>query len=131
MAVCASTTIPTRRGFLSSLASLPFIGGGVKLIGAPSAAAVPVSLELLRRYRLFLNKELFATQTEIVSIESPRHFVDMGFSLSDPSSWRGLPLWWPTPDDHVLDPPLTHSPASTRAAVVLGAAGVGVSLGAA
>ena len=125
-AVLGNSISHSRRGFLRTLAALPLIGGGVKLLGAPSAAAVPISLDLMRKYRLFLNKELFATQIEIVSIESPYHFVDMGFSLSDPASWRGLPIWWPTADDSVLDSLLTQSPASSRAAVVLSAVGVWV-----
>ena len=43
-----------RRSFLRGLATLPLIGGGVTLIGNPTAAAVPVTDMLLQRYGLFL-----------------------------------------------------------------------------
>lgn len=36
----------SRRGFLRGLVSLPLIGGGVTLIGAPTAAATPVTPDL-------------------------------------------------------------------------------------
>ena len=39
-----------RRAFLASLAALPMLGGGVRLIGRPTAAAVPVTDGLLRNY---------------------------------------------------------------------------------
>ena len=38
-----------RRSFLRQLASLPLIGGGVTLIGKPTAAAVPVTPKAARR----------------------------------------------------------------------------------
>jgi hypothetical protein len=37
----------TRRGFLRGLTAFPLIGGGVTLIGNPTAAAEPVSRDLL------------------------------------------------------------------------------------
>ena len=126
---CLTTPMP-RRGFLRALANLPLIGGSIMLLGTPSAAAVSISVDLLRKYRLFLNKELFATQIEIESVVSPFHFANMGFSLSDPSSWSGLPMWWPTPDDSVLDSLVTQKPPSSRAAVVLSAAGLSLAAGA-
>src|SRR5215203_3733402 len=43
-----------RRGFLRGLVSLPLIGGGVTLIGSPTAAAVPVTKELLDSYDAWL-----------------------------------------------------------------------------
>lgn len=44
MADSAITTNPSsRRGFLRGLAGLPMIGGGVAIIGSPTAAAVPVN----------------------------------------------------------------------------------------
>ena len=55
-----------RRSFLRGLASLPLIGGGVTLIGNPTAAAVPVSNDLLAAYdqwlfyeRRFLLREMY------------------------------------------------------------------------
>lgn len=44
----------SRRGFLRGLTTLPLIGGGVTLIGAPSAVAEPVTPRLLREYHDWL-----------------------------------------------------------------------------
>jgi hypothetical protein len=43
-----------RRGFLRGLAHLPLIGGGVTLLGDPTAAAVPVTEQLLDAYSEWL-----------------------------------------------------------------------------
>jgi len=47
----------SRRGFLRGLTTLPLIGGGVTLIGAPTAVAEPVTNELLRSYDAWLDME--------------------------------------------------------------------------
>ena len=49
---------PPRRGFLRGLLSLPLIGGGITLIGTPSAVAEPVTLPLFERYVDWLSVEL-------------------------------------------------------------------------
>lgn len=46
-----------RRGFLRGLIALPLIGGGVTLIGNPTASAVPVSQELIYSYKAWLHYE--------------------------------------------------------------------------
>ena len=46
-----------RRGFLRGLATLPLIGGGVTLIGNPTAAAEPVTLDLFHAYNTWLELE--------------------------------------------------------------------------
>ncbi|MCJ2030929.1 hypothetical protein MKK50_16285 [Methylobacterium sp. J-043] len=51
----------SRRGFLRGLTTLPLIGGGVALIGAPSAVAEPVTVNLLTNYETWLQQELLAT----------------------------------------------------------------------
>ena len=43
-----------RRAFLQGLATLPLIGGGVSLIGKPTAVAEPVTLDLLHTYKTWL-----------------------------------------------------------------------------
>jgi hypothetical protein len=48
---------PPRRGFLRGLLSLPLIGGGVTLIGAPTAVAEPVSQACLESYLAWLHYE--------------------------------------------------------------------------
>ena len=124
MAAFANTTIPSRRGFLSSLAALPMLGGGIKLLGRPTGAAVPVSVGLLKKYRGFCIREMFATEIEITLIQSEYHYKNMGFSLTDCSTWQNLPAWWPPQEDPELDAIVTERPASTRAAVVMAAIGV-------
>jgi hypothetical protein len=43
-----------RRGFLRQLCHLPLIGGGVALLGAPTAVAEPVTPDLIAAYRRWL-----------------------------------------------------------------------------
>jgi hypothetical protein len=52
-----ATTNDTRRGFLRGLVHLPLIGGGITLIGAPSAVAEPVTKDLLYSYKSWLQME--------------------------------------------------------------------------
>jgi hypothetical protein len=47
----------SRRGFLRGLTTLPLIGGGITLIGAPTAVAEPVSERLLLEYETWLGYE--------------------------------------------------------------------------
>ena len=51
------STTNDRRGFLRGLASLPLIGGGVTLIGNPTAAAVAATPHLLEAYNEWLSLE--------------------------------------------------------------------------
>ena len=46
-----------RRGFLRGLVTLPLIGGGVTLIGNPTAAAEPITPKLLACYSNWLHME--------------------------------------------------------------------------
>ena len=53
-----------RRNFLGGLVRLPLIGGGVTLIGQPSAVAEPVTTALLETYKSWLEHErLFLSWT--------------------------------------------------------------------
>ncbi|MRI57426.1 hypothetical protein D8770_26340 [Methylobacterium sp. DB1607] len=47
----------SRRGFLRGLTTLPLIGGGVALIGNPTAAAVPVTGGTIATYLAWLHFE--------------------------------------------------------------------------
>lgn len=47
----------SRRGFLRGLTTLPLIGGGVALIGNPTAAAVPVTGQTVATYLTWLHYE--------------------------------------------------------------------------
>lgn len=54
----AATGLPSsRRGFLRGLTRLPLIGGGVALIGAPTAVAEPLTPALLDSYEAWLDGE--------------------------------------------------------------------------
>jgi hypothetical protein len=53
------SSILPRRGFLRGLVTLPLIGGGLSLIGAPSAVAEPVTPALLAAYRRWLQMEQY------------------------------------------------------------------------
>ena len=109
-----------RRTFLRGLASLPLIGGGVTLIGNPTAAAVPVSNDLLASYdqwlfyeRRFLVREQYRhlghDMVRAMERAVPVNTAADGFHFPREGSWRDVP-----------DP-------STRAAVVLAAVGVDIS----
>ena len=112
-----------RRAFLRGLASLPLIGGGVTLIGNPTAAAVPVTRDLLHSYDSWLFFERRMVCFELAKHDWPtaREFEGLrgGSSRHVPGDqwhfqWTGGrgPAGW-------IDAPQP----STRAAVVLSAVG--------
>lgn len=108
------TAPASRRGFLRGLTTLPLIGGGVTLIGAPSAVATPVTSGLLDAYNewLFMERRLLALeQYPGMDGRSAENFVPANtgardFHFSGASSWND-PAYLP----------------STRAALVLSAVG--------
>ncbi len=97
-----------RRGFLRGLASLPLIGGSVALIGSPTKAAVPVTRAMLADYADWLAVERDGTLRELYG------------TLPGSAMLDGVPLF----DRHRAWPDMSLSPPSTRAAVILSAAGV-------
>lgn len=116
---------PARRGFLRGLATLPLIGGGVTIIGHPTAAAVPVSDALLSAYdewldleRSFLKWERFGPEgindpdrTMVEAVFRNRHTGQL-FDYRSCSTVSASMFWG------------TGAPQpSTRAAVVLSAVG--------
>ena len=119
-----------RRGFLAGLASLPLIGGSVTLLGQPTAAATPVTDELLWSYKNWLHMEHRMLSFELAGHDMAQaeliegHFAAWlppdrnvpGFhwhtQWSGQSGSRGPAGWISAPQP------------STRAAVVLSAAGV-------
>jgi hypothetical protein len=122
-----STT--ARRGFLRGLASLPLIGGSVALFGAPVAAATPVTLALMQRYRDFLSRDLLTVCAEIDMLHSPwRHFGAGAHERWDLADYRTFVNRVGAVTFICEEGPATRvvaqSPPSTRAAVVLSAAGV-------
>jgi hypothetical protein len=60
----------SRRGFLQALSTLPLIGGGITLIGQPTAAAEPVSEALLHSYKSWLQMEHRMLSYELAKYDS-------------------------------------------------------------
>ena len=112
-----------RRGFLRGLASLPLIGGSVALIGQPTAAAVPVTAVMLHSYKNWLHYEHAMLSYELAGHDLRRgHEIEREFPQGNPgANWHFLwaregmrgPAGW-------ADAPQP----STRAAIILSAAGV-------
>ena len=98
-----------RRGFLRQLCALPLIGGGVTLIGQPTAVATPVTRELLEGYDCWLDCE--------------RRFLAWERAQGDPQMFETLMnVRW---HSHSASAFVHDDPApSARAALVLSAVGV-------
>lgn len=111
-----------RRGFLRGLASLPLIGGGLTLIGQPTAAAVAVTPGLLERYSAWLAVEYGESLIELAPYRQP----DKAYAEAD----RQWAREWCQNSGALQDPARSrfHRPPafapSTRAAVILSTAGV-------
>ena len=98
-----------RRGFLRQLCALPLIGGGVTLIGQPTAVAAPVSEYLLDTYSTWLDLERRYLAWERVNGDSHQFKRMIGCTRFDNAAgnWHSRAL-----------------PAETRASLVLAAVGV-------
>ena len=101
-----------RRSFLSGLASLPLIGGGVALIGRPTAVAAVSTWAELRAYsewlemeRKLLNREIYPELGNDAHRYSPANTGAHVYHLPINGDWRSLPK------------------PSTRAALVLATVG--------
>ena len=103
-----------RRGFLRGLAALPLIGGGVTILGNPTAAAEPITEDLLWNYREWLQMELQFLTYEM----GPRTPERFEVNVADAMRWRSDN---PAGRFHSPETPLP----SSRAAVVLSAVGCG------
>jgi hypothetical protein len=77
----------SRRAFLSQLAKLPLIGGGLSLIGQPKAVAEPVTLELLDNYQSWLISEYISLYRELQSLG---HSGDI--NTRNPGALHGPPI---------------------------------------
>ena len=113
-----------RRTFLRGLASLPMVGGGVTLLGNPTAAAVPVADYLLEAYNEWLDLERSWLQFERFGPRSRRVVED---SRHPEVVWRDRQTgkcWTSTYATSFSG--FDHTNAASRAAVVLAAAGVDI-----
>jgi hypothetical protein len=147
-----SEAINGRRGFLRGLVTLPLIGGGVSLIGAPSAVAEPITPALLAAYRRWLEMEQYLLFEEIPEQPPARARLSLeGRSGSDVAAilraeerldelYADIRARWHhfraraqfggevfrSPVDRLYltrDMAIVSPPASTRAALVLSAVG--------
>lgn len=108
---------PPRRGFLRGLLTLPLIGGGVSLIGAPTAVAAPVTQPLMDRYVAWLAHEHRAALLEWGRM---RRSLD---DLAEATDWvQSAPLYWMPGDPTAISAVIAGKP-STRAALVLSTVG--------
>ena len=106
-----------RRGFLRGLASLPLIGGGVTLIGQPTAAAVPVTDDLLRTYQSWLGWERMKVCRRLYGDAEYGRALDC-YPVND-TAWH-----WHFPSGMGVDGERDKREAAARAPVILSAAGV-------
>ena len=102
-----------RRSFLRQLCTLPLIGGGVTLLGQPTAVAEPVTNRLLDTYEEWIYEEQIALIVERTlagrDLNRRRVYGTPAFRWHHPSSRRWL-------DRNGIPP-------STRATIVLSAVG--------
>ncbi len=130
--------MPDRRNFLRGLVSLPLIGGSLAILGQPTAAAVPVTDALQLRYLAWLAHEHLAAVKEHMfrsalahalrhpeRYPSPAAFARRQLEEGDRSPYTG---WFPDAPD--VERLVSASRSSTRAAVILSAAGVPLTGGA-
>ena len=121
-----------RRGFLRGLVSLPLIGGGVTLIGQPTAAAAPVTEALMRRYVSFLSWDHRNALAELERMKIEKKNVE--WATRGRTTYPDYPAqavadvlerphlyWWP--QDEGVEAAVAGSPPQARAAVVLAAIG--------
>ena len=105
--------IAPRRTFLRQLVTLPLIGGGVTLIGEPTAVAEPPSRHTLAHYANWLFYERRILCHELANGDSAfarelqrrREEVEPEFHFPPHRDWRDVPM------------------PSTRAALIMSAAG--------
>lgn len=122
MADAVSTTNPSRRGFLRGLTMLPLIGGGVTLIGNPTATAVPVSQKLIDSYKAWLHFEHRMLSYEMAGYDQEvAQFVeDCHHTTNDGGGWH---FQWSVPGARGPAGWIDAPQPSTRAALVLSAVG--------
>lgn len=109
----------SRRGFLRGLAALPLVGGGVTLIGRPTAVAEPVTIDLLHSYDAWLHYERCSLKMEYEGAFRARD-VSVWSLMADGRPYDLLPMACAGARFHMLEPSRS---AVKRAALVLSAVG--------
>ena len=117
-----ATALPSnRRGFLSQLAMLPLVGGGLNLIGSPTAVAEPVTPDVIEAYKTWLALEFRFLTWQMADdpffIESYRNCHAADADRKTRSESISAYEWC------VGDSARRHDEPYTRAALVLSAVG--------
>lgn len=112
-----------RRSFLRGLATLPLIGGSVALVGEPSAAAVPVTDELMFSYKSWLHMEHRMVSHELAGHDLKRACAIEACFPAGNAGYRWH-MQWARPGARGPAGWIDAPQPSTRAAVILSAAGV-------
>lgn len=124
----------SRRGFLRGLATLPLIGGGVTIIGAPTAVAEPVTDRLFDAYLHFItheHREVLAQYAYRRALKRDDELLlqrgyrmPAGYPEACEQETRELPyLQWVPKGSEAADGFCRASSPTTRAALVLSAVG--------
>ena len=124
----------TRRNFLRGLTTLPLIGGGVALIGAPTAVAEPITDRLFDAYLGFIvheHREVLAQHSyrraiarEAEDYRNRGIVMPAGYPEACERDTRELPyLQWVPQGSEAADAFCRASCPTTRAALVLSAVG--------
>lgn len=119
----------TRRGFLRGLTTLPLIGGGVALLGAPTAVAEPITDQLLDSYDAWLEFERRSLQWERHRGTDMIHRMHLPFVMQmydrdhQPKGLATPCDWIPAANGGARFHNGDELPPSTRAALVLSAVG--------
>jgi len=112
----------SRRGFLCGLTTLPLIGGSVALIGSPSAVAEPVNSSLLDTYGTWLFYERRWLQFERYGVGGDQNH-DGRFAILDRASGKAFDYVSMDNEAGRYHGREGEDPASSRAALILSAAG--------
>ena len=123
-----------RRGFLRGLTTLPLIGGGVALIGTPTAVAEPITDRLFDAYLGFIvheHREVLAQHSYRRAIAREAELyrdkgivMPAGYPEACAQDTRELPhLQWVPKNSEAADAFCRASCPTTRAALVLSAVG--------
>jgi hypothetical protein len=121
-------TTTARRGFLRGLAGLPLVGGGVTLIGQPTAAAEPITKELIDAYDAWLHFErrylIAERKRDYWHRLAPEHrVVTQNWFREQAAGFDHVPMDNAGGHFHFSIDPLQAPQPSSRAAIVLSAVG--------
>lgn len=121
------TAPASRRGFLRGLTTLPLIGGGVALLGSPTAVAEPITTDLLNSYDAWLEYERRHLRwerfkTPLWDVHNPG-LQSVWYDSVRKQHFDYVPVANAGGRYHLSDDPKLQAQPSTHAALVLSAVG--------